>query len=162
MYRDHGQARKYHHALIGWNARMDGIQGAVLSVKLPHLEAANQRRRAHAALYRKLLAGSEVITPVEAPGNHHVYHVYAVRVAQRDAVLAAMGEAGIHYPVPVHLQEAYAFLGYRPGSFPVAEQCAREFLSLPMYPELTEEQIRYVAAQLQAVLARRPAHERVS
>jgi dTDP-4-amino-4,6-dideoxygalactose transaminase len=166
MYRDHGQARKYHHALIGWNARMDGIQGAVLSVKLPHLEAANQRRRAHAALYRKLLAGLEVITPVEAPGNHHVYHVYAVRVAQRDAVLAAMGEAGvacgIHYPVPVHLQEAYAFLGYRPGSFPVAEQCAREFLSLPMYPELTEEQIRYVAAQLQAVLARRPAHERVS
>lgn len=163
MFRDHGQARKYFHTAIGWNARMDGIQGAVLSVKLQHLEAANQRRRTHAALYNELLAGLDVITPVETPGNHHVYHVYALRVAARDAVMQALGAAGvacgIHYPVPVHLQEAYASLGYGPGSFPVAEQCAQEFLSLPMYPELTADQIRFVATELQSALARRPAHE---
>lgn len=163
MFRDHGQARKYFHTAIGWNARMDGIQGAVLSVKLQHLEAANHRRRTHAALYNELLAGLDVITPVETPGNHHVYHVYALRVAARDAVMQALGAAGvacgIHYPVPVHLQEAYASLGYGPGSFPVAEQCAQEFLSLPMYPELTADQIRFVATELQSALACRPAHE---
>jgi len=156
VLRDHGQAKKYFHAVVGWNARMDGIQGAVLSVKLPHLTAANDRRRAHAQQYSELLADLPVVTPVEAPGNHHVYHVYAIRVAARDQLLAALSRAGIgcgiHYPVPVHLQEAYRSLGYRPGAFPVAERCANEFLSLPMFPELTSGQIDLVATELKRAI----------
>lgn len=153
VLRDHGQAKKYVHSMIGWNARMDGIQGAVLSVKLKQLDSANAIRRANAALYNELLAGSDdIITPVTAADNQHVFHVYAVRVNDRDHVLQAMAEKGIscaiHYPVPVHLQGAYNFLGYGKGSFPVAERCAEQFLSLPMYPELTEEQIRFVVAAL--------------
>lgn len=153
VLRDHGQAKKYVHSVIGWNARMDGIQGAVLSVKLKQLEAANVKRREHAALYEELLGGLEnVITPVTADGNEHVHHVYAVRVNNRDQVLQAMAEKGIacaiHYPVPVHLQGAYSDLGLGVGSFPVAERCADQFLSLPMYPELTSAQIRAVADAL--------------
>ena len=156
ILRDHGQAKKYFHSLIGWNARMDGIQGAVLRVKLKHLTAANDRRRAHAHRYRDLLADLPAVTPVETPGNLHVYHIYAIRVADRDRVLEALTRAGIgcgiHYPVPIHLQEAYRPLGYGPGSFPVSERCAREFLSLPMFPELTREQIQTVAAELERTL----------
>jgi dTDP-4-amino-4,6-dideoxygalactose transaminase len=153
ILRDHGQAKKYFHSMIGWNARMDGIQGAALSVKLKHLESANTRRRDHARLYTELLSGLEnVITPSVGEHNQHVFHVYAVRVNDRDRVLQAMAERGIscaiHYPVPVHLQEAYGSLGLREGSFPVAERCAKQFLSLPMFPELTSEQIRAVAAAL--------------
>ena len=153
VLRDHGQARKYFHSHIGWNARMDGIQGAVLSVKLKRLDEANERRRAHARLYDQLLGGfEEVMTPFTAPYNDHVYHIYAVRVQDRDQVLQALADKGIscaiHYPVPVHLQEAYRSLGYSLGSFPVAEKCAAEFLSLPMYPELSNEQIHYVADEL--------------
>ncbi len=151
--RDHGQAKKYHHSMIGWNARMDGMQGAVLSIKLKHLERGNDARRSHAALYGKLLAGTPGITlPVEAPGRKHVYHIYAVRVANRDAILDLLGKrgihCGIHYPIPVHLQDAYKFLGLGRGSFPVAERCANEFLSLPMFPELTPDQILAVAEEL--------------
>ena len=153
VLRDHGQARKYYHSHIGWNGRMDGIQGAVLSVKLKQLEVANVRRRAHALLYDQLLGGmEEVITPVQAPFNQSVYHIYAVRVKDRDQVLQSLAEkgisCGIHYPVPVHLQEAYRFLGQGKGSFPVAERCAEEFLSLPMYPELAREQVQAVADEL--------------
>jgi dTDP-4-amino-4,6-dideoxygalactose transaminase len=153
VLRDHGQARKYFHSAVGWNARMDGIQGAVLSVKLRQLDNANARRRIHAAAYDQLLSeADEILTPLEAPHNRHVYHVYAVRVKGRDQVLRSMSEAGvscaIHYPIPVHLQEAYQSLGYIKGSFPVAEQCADEFLSLPMYPELSAEQVQYVAETL--------------
>jgi dTDP-4-amino-4,6-dideoxygalactose transaminase len=153
--RDHGQTRKYHHALVGWNARMDGIQGAVLSLKLSHLERSNAARRAHALAYDRALAPvEEVITPTAAAYGEHVYHIYAVRVRDRDRVLEALGArgvmCGIHYPVPVHLQEAYAFLGLRRGAFPVAERCADEFLSLPMFPELTPEQIEKVTAELTA------------
>src|SRR5439155_17700784 len=127
LLRDHGQARKYLHSHIGWNARMDGIQGAVLSVKLNHLVAANNRRRAHAQLYQELLEGSQdIITPFAAPWNYHVYHVYAVRVKDRDQVLKSLADRGIscaiHYPIPVHLQEGYRFLGLSEGSFPVAEK----------------------------------------
>jgi dTDP-4-amino-4,6-dideoxygalactose transaminase len=155
--RDHGQVRKYHHDHIGWNARMDGIQGAVLQVKLRRLAAANEARRNHARQYARLLADVEqVVLPVEAPGRTHVYHVYAVRVPDRDEVLQRMGRrgiaCGIHYPIPVHLQKAYQHLGYGEGSFPVAEQCAREFLSLPMYPELRPEQVELVATELRACL----------
>jgi dTDP-4-amino-4,6-dideoxygalactose transaminase len=157
MLRDHGQAKKYHHALVGWNARMDGIQGAVLRVKLKHLNDANEARRAHARAYDLRLAGvPELILPMEAENGRHVYHLYVVRVQDRDEVLQKLANngvaCGIHYPIPVHLQEAYRFLGYGRGSFPVAEQCADEFLSLPMYPELTVEQIGTVERELRAVL----------
>jgi dTDP-4-amino-4,6-dideoxygalactose transaminase len=156
---DHGQRVKYFHQEIGWNCRMDGIQAAILKLKLARLPADNERRRAHAALYRELLGGVEEITlPAEADYATHVYHVYAPRVPAREAVLRHLAAAGIgcgiHYPVPVHLQEAYRRLGHQPGDFPVAERAAAEFLSLPMYPELTPEQIRLVAHELkQAVRA---------
>jgi len=161
VLRDHGQAKKYHHSCIGWNARMDGIQAAVLSVKLKHLEAANTRRRVHAQEYSALLAGcASLVPPVEAAYSHHVYHIYAVRVPERDRVLRSLSECGIacgiHYPVPLHLQEAYQFLGYARGAFPVTERCAEEFLSLPMYPELTTVQVEAVTAALKHTLSAAP------
>jgi dTDP-4-amino-4,6-dideoxygalactose transaminase len=145
ILRDHGQRHKYHHSMIGWNCRMDGIQGAVLSVKLRHLDRGNAQRRSHAAHYDREFAKLEgVTTPFSASSVRHVYHVYAIRVAERDIVLNRLNEAGIgcgiHYPVPVHLQEAYRHLGYVRGSFPVSEQTSNEFISLPMYPELNLEQ----------------------
>jgi dTDP-4-amino-4,6-dideoxygalactose transaminase len=160
VYRDHGQHRKYYHSKVGWNARMDGIQGAVLSVKLKLLEASNIRRHAHAMLYDQLLGGmEEIITPSEATHNRHVYHIYAVRVKERDQLLQSLAGKGIscaiHYPIPVHLQEAYSFLGLGKGSFPVGERCADEFLSLPMFPELTNEQIHAVAEELKSCLSGR-------
>jgi dTDP-4-amino-4,6-dideoxygalactose transaminase len=150
MLRDHGQSRKYHHATMGWNCRMDGIQGAVLSIKLGHLDEANSMRRKHTLEYNQAFAGiDEVLTPLEAKYARHVYHVYAVRVQERDAVLRHLQEKGVgcavHYPVPIHLQEAGRNLGYTKGAFPIAENLAVEFLSLPMFPELAEEQIEYVA-----------------
>jgi dTDP-4-amino-4,6-dideoxygalactose transaminase len=166
--RDHGQVRKYFHSHIGWNARMDGIQAAVLQVKLKHLDSANEQRRSYAQIYNEPLGNmEEVITPFVAAHNQHVFHIYAVRLNERDRVLRAMAEAGIscgiHYPVPVHLQEAYRSLAYAPGSFPVAERCAREFLSLPIYPEMTVEQAIFVAETLKAILSNRGApHECVA
>lgn len=158
MLRDHGQAKKYFHKYIGWNGRMDGIQGAVLRVKLKHLNRSNDARRALAKQYdNELRAVKGVTLPVEAAYSRHVYHIYAVRVANRDKVLADMAakgvSCGIHYPVPVHLQEAYSDLGLGRGSFPVAEACADEFLSLPMFPELTPEQVSAVVKALAEVLA---------
>ncbi len=155
--RDHGQAKKHLHAAIGWNARMDGIQAAVLSLKLGRLAAANAARRAHAQLYDQLLGDEpKIIRPAVASENLHAYHIYAVRVQDRDAVLERMAARGvncaIHYPVPIHRQKAYAFLGLGLGSFPVAERCTREFLSLPMYPELRPEQIEFVAQTLKECL----------
>jgi dTDP-4-amino-4,6-dideoxygalactose transaminase len=146
VLRDHGQVRKYHHTMIGWNCRMDGIQAAVLGIKLRHLDDWNKARRAHAQQYDAGLRDvPDVITPATAADQLHVYHVYALRVQQRDEVMRQLGDlgigCGIHYPVPVHLQEAYRGLGYGPGSFPVAEMVSREFLSLPMYPHLTRSQI---------------------
>ncbi len=164
VLRDHGQHKKYYHSKVGWNARMDGIQGAVLSVKLKQLEVSNVRRHSHALLYDQLLGGAEeIITPFEAPHNRHIYHIYAVRVRERNQVLQAMANQGIscaiHYPIPVHLQEAYRSLGYGEGSFPVAERCAEEFLSLPMFPELSKEQIHAVAEELKSCLsARKPCN----
>ena len=157
MLRDHGQAKKYHHALIGWNARMDGIQGAALRVKLKHLARGNQARRANARVYDQHLAEiEEVILPTEADYARHVYHLYVVRVQDRDRILQTMANrgiaCGIHYPIPVHLQEAYRFLGHQKGSFPVAERCADEFLSLPMYPELTQTQLGAVVHELITLL----------
>jgi dTDP-4-amino-4,6-dideoxygalactose transaminase len=148
MFRDHGQSKKYYHDIVGWNARMDGIQGAVLSVKLKHLDGWNEKRRQWAAVYgRELARGAGIVTPVARVDCKHIYHVYAVRVQDRDRVLAALPAdgigCGIHYPVPVHQQKAYA--GMKAGSSPVAEKCAREFLSLPMYAEMGEEKVRAAA-----------------
>jgi dTDP-4-amino-4,6-dideoxygalactose transaminase len=150
MYRDHGSPKKYYHKVLGWNARMDGFQGAVLSVKLKYLPQWNESRRKNAAIYNQLFAGfGSVVTPIEMDYGKHVYHVYALRVKNRDGLISALAEKGIgtniHYPVPVHLQDAYSFLGLKKGSFPVAERCASEFVSLPMFAELTGEQIQYVA-----------------
>ena len=150
ILRDHGQIRKYHHVMIGWNCRMDGIQGAVLRVKLRHLEERNQRRRLWAAHYDRMLAHCDaVITPSVPPWIQHAYHLYVIRVANRDAMIRGLSErgigTGIHYPVPVHLQEAYRGLGYCKGSFPCAEKCAEEFISLPMFAELTAAQVHAVA-----------------
>ena len=157
ILRDHGQIRKYHHTMIGWNCRMDGIQGACLSIKLRHLEEWNELRRRHARRYELGFEGiDEVTTPVEADYARHVYHVYVIRVQGRDGVTRELEKRqigyGVHYPVPIHLQEAYAHLGYQRGAFPVSETMADEFLSLPMYPELRNEQIDYVVeAVIEAV-----------
>jgi dTDP-4-amino-4,6-dideoxygalactose transaminase len=153
VLRDHGQERKYHHSMIGWNGRMDGIQGAVLRVKLKQLAIANNARRTHARLYSQLLESvKDVIVPREAKDRQHVYHIYAVRVQSRDQVLKRLSDrgigCGIHYPIPVHLQVAYKFLGHKVGDFPVSEACGREFLSLPMFPELTHAQVESVVQEL--------------
>ncbi|PYL97371.1 MAG: erythromycin biosynthesis sensory transduction protein eryC1 [Verrucomicrobia bacterium] len=153
VLRDHGQVRKYHHRMVGWNCRMDGIQAAVLSVKLRHLESGNSRRRAHALQYNQALEEiEEIVTPSEALYSRHVYHVYAIRVEERDEIISFLNERGIqcgvHYPVPIHLQTAYQPLGYKTGSLPVSERIASELISLPMFPELTEAQIAAVALGL--------------
>jgi len=151
VLRDWGQDGKYEHRLKGYNYRMDGIQGAILRVKLRHLEAWTEARRSRAARYDALLAGA-VAAPVQRPGSRHVYHVYAVRTAERnrlaEALLAAGVRTAIHYPIPVHLQPAYADLGYRAGDFPVSERAAAEVLSLPMFPELTDAQVEQVTTAL--------------
>lgn len=150
MLRDWGQERKYHHVLKGYNYRMDGLQGAVLRVKLRHLEKWTDARRSHAAYYDRLLANTTLTLPTIMPYSHPVYHVYAVRSSQRDDLQQQLHnqgiQTGIHYPIPVHLQAACADLGYQPGDFPQAELAAKEVLSLPMYPELTQEQIEIISA----------------
>jgi dTDP-4-amino-4,6-dideoxygalactose transaminase len=153
MLRDHGQPKKYYHSAIGWNARMDGVQGAILSVKLKYLNQWNEARRKNAQAYGKLLRHIDgIIVPQEAEYAKHVYHIYAIRVQNRDALINALAEkgisCGIHYPVPIHLQDAYRFLGLGKGSYPVAEQHGGELISLPMFPELTVEQIQYVTHEL--------------
>ncbi|MDX6696405.1 MAG: hypothetical protein QOF02_4008 [Blastocatellia bacterium] len=150
LLRDHGSEQKYRHEIIGYNFRLEGIQGAVLNVKLRHLDKWNDLRRAHAARYDELLASSSlVVTPREMPYARHIYHLYVVQTNERDALQHKLNEAGvqtgIHYPIPIHLQPAYAFLGHKAGDFPEAERQARRVLSLPMFPELTDEQIERVA-----------------
>ncbi len=156
IFRDHGQHTKYHHNVIGWNSRMDGIQGAILNVKLKHLPHWNEARRKNAALYNSLLADFEgVVLPCEAEYARHVYHIYPVRLGKRDEVLSRLAEknisCGIHYPVPIHLQGAYAGSSRNKESFPLTEKYAREQLSLPMFPELTKEQIHFVVDGLKAI-----------
>lgn len=153
VLRDHGQAKKYHHAVVGWNGRMDGIQAAALSIKLKRLAEGNERRRAHARHYGELLSGlDEIILPKQAVDRTHVFHIYAIRLPRRDEMIRTLAQdgisCGIHYPIPVHLQEAYRSLELGRGSFPVAERCADEFASLPMYPELSREQVEAVARAL--------------
>lgn len=154
MLRDWGSERKYHHELLGYNYRLEAMQGAILRVKLRYLEAWTAARRAHAARYNALLADANVSLPQANPEVRHVYHIYAVRAADRDGLQAWLHsneiQTGVHYPVPVHLQPAHASLGYGPGSFPASEQAAATVLSLPLFPELTPAQIETVAAALTA------------
>ena len=153
ILRDGGQARKYHHVLRGYNYRLEGLQGAMLRVKLRHLEAWTNGRRSRAVEYAKHLNGADVVRPIEMPYARHVYHIYAVRSSDRTELqrqLQANGvQTGIHYPIPVHLQEGYRDLGYVAGQFPESERAAREVLSLPMYPELSNSQVEVVSAAVQ-------------
>ena len=149
MLRDWGAEKKYHHVLKGYNFRLEGIQGAVLRVKLRHLEKWTEGRRAAAARYDKLFAG-RVAHPQQMDYARHVYHIYAIRTKSRAAWMDALNakgiQSGIHYPFPVHLLPAYEDLGYKAGQFPHSEQAANEVLSLPMFGELTAEQCEEVAA----------------
>lgn len=158
IFRDHGQIGKYRHTMVGWNCRMDGIQAAILRIKLRFLERSNQLRRSHAAHYDEALDGiEELVTPAQAECVRHVYHIYAIRVHDRDEVIRLLAEkgvgCGVHYPVPIHLQEAYRGLGYQPGAFPISERCANEFISLPMFPELTLAQVEMVAQSVKETVA---------
>lgn len=141
MLRDYGQREKYHHVLRGYNHRLDTLQAAVLRVKLQYLDAWNAARRQHAQLYRELLAHGPVAAPVEPDYAESVYHLYVIRVQDRDGVRTYLRDkgvaTGIHYPIPIHLQPAYRDLGYEKGRFPVTEEYAGQILSLPMYAELT-------------------------
>jgi len=155
LLRDHGRTTKYEHIEVGYAHRLDTLQAAVLLVKLSTLDEDNRRRRELAALYSAKLAGvGDLRLPPETPGQVGVVHHYVVRTPHRDALLAHLKEvgvdAGIHYPIPLHLQPAYAALGHQVGDFPVAEAYARECLSLPIYPELTEEQVDRVVAEVRA------------
>jgi dTDP-4-amino-4,6-dideoxygalactose transaminase len=158
MIRDHGQAKKYYHDIEGYNGRLDSIQAGWLSVKLRHLEKWNELRRSHAHSYHELLAEAKdaVVVPVEAAWTKGVYHLYVVRVQDREAFQAALAVAGIgtgiHYPIPLHLQKAYESLNFKQGDFPVTERVAAEIVSLPMFPQMTQEQVKEVAAKVCEVL----------
>jgi len=157
--RDHGQERRHHHVAIGYNTRMEGMQAAVLDAKLPHLDSWNGARRSHSVVYRRLLADLPGLILPEAPKpDAHVWHLFVVRTRgrYRDELRALLTErgiaTGIHYPTPVPFQPAYAHLGYKPGDFPVAEDLMHNCLSLPMFPELTREQIEYTAGVMTEIL----------
>jgi dTDP-4-amino-4,6-dideoxygalactose transaminase len=155
VLRDWGQDRKYHHALHGYNYRMEGLQGAILRVKLRQLEKWTEARRGIVKKYDQRLAGSDLVRPAEMPWARHVYHLYTVRAKNRDALQATLLsegiQTGVHYAIPVHLQPAYAHLGYGPNSLPESERAANEVLSLPLYPELTDSQVRTVTEALAGV-----------
>jgi len=152
MLRDYGQQEKYRHLIVGYNRRLDTLQAAVLRVKLRYLDEWNEARRRHAHLYDRLLKDTRVVPPFNPEYSEHVYHLYVVQSERRDELREWLGSkgiaTGIHYPVPIHLQPAYAHLGHSKGDFPVAEAYARQTLSLPMFPELTKEQIEYVAGAI--------------
>jgi dTDP-4-amino-4,6-dideoxygalactose transaminase len=155
MQRDHGQVKKYYHDMEGYNGRLDAIQAGFLHAKLPHLEKWNMQRRDRAAEYNRLLASNEaVIVPFEPAWSRAVYHIYVIRSNDREGLmnelkLAGVG-TGLHYPVPLHLQKAYASLNHNLGDFPVAERVAGEIISLPMFPHLTAEQQARVAEEILA------------
>jgi len=168
MIRDHGSVKKYTHVLLGHNYRMESIQGAVLKVKLKYLEKWTEERRRVASRYRELLSDLEEIKlPVEMPYAKHVYHLFVIQVNSkpdkrqevRDKLQRFLNENGIgtglHYPVPLHLQPCFKELGYKRGDFPVSEQLAESGLSLPIYPELTDEQIEYVAEKIREFFRRK-------
>jgi dTDP-4-amino-4,6-dideoxygalactose transaminase len=144
--RDHGSEVRYHHEILGWNSRLDEMQAAVLRVKLPHLDHWNERRRQLAGIYNKELGEMGITVPIEAPYNHHVYHLYVVRVPQRDNLRSSLSEegigTGIHYPIPIHLQKPFEQFSH--NHLPVTESVVKEIVSLPMYPELKNEQVMRV------------------
>ena len=148
MLRNYGQKEKYNHLFLAYNRRLDTIQAAVLRVKLRYLDAWNESRRQNARLYNEFFKESNVVVPYKADYAEHVYHLYVIRVNNRDGLQAHLKSkgiaTGIHYPIPIHLQKAYQYLGYRLGDFPITDAYADEILSLPMFPELTVEQVKYV------------------
>ena len=155
MLRDHGQVKKYYHDVEGYNGRLDAIQAGILHAKLGHLAKWNSQRRDRAAEYNRLLAGNEAVSlPYEPSWSHAVYHLYVIRTNERDGMIDHLKEAGIgtgiHYPIPLHLQKAYASLNYGPGDFPVAESASAEIVSLPMFPQLTADQQARVAEEILA------------
>jgi len=157
MLRDWGAEKKYQHVLKGYNFRLEGIQGAVLRVKLKYLEKWTEGRRTAAARYDQLLAGTGIVTPFAQAHNRHVYHIYAIRTDDRQAWMDALNadgvQSGIHYPIPVHLLPAYADLGYKAGQFPHSERAAKEVLSLPMFPEITGAQVDTVVRSVKKLAA---------
>ena len=156
LMRVHGSGHQYFHKYVGGMFRIAAVQAAVLNVKLKYLESWHEGRRRNAAMYDKLLAGSKVVTPKIDPANWSIYNQYMVRVPDRDRVKKVLQEKGIgtaiYYPLPLHMQECFADLGYRAGDFPISERACNEVLALPIYPELPEEQLRYVAEQLRAAV----------
>lgn len=155
LLRVHGSGHQYHHKYIGGMFRMAAIQAAVLDIKLPYLDTWHAGRRRNAALYDQLLAGSNVITPKIPPGNFSIYNQYVVRLTQRDEVQRKLAQAkigsAIYYPIALHQQECFASLGYKAGDFPASEKACSQVLALPVYPELTDGQIHYVADTLRAI-----------
>lgn len=158
LLRVHGSTRKYYHRVVGYNSRLDEIQAAIIRIKLGHLERWTEERKNLASLYGQLLAGSVAVLPVEPPFNRHVYHLYTIRCLNRDRVLAHLKQkgigTGIYYPLPLHLQEAFAYLGYHVGDLPEAEQACREVLSLPLYPGMTGAMAERVADAVKEGLRR--------
>ncbi len=152
MLRDHGRTKKYEHDMVGLNERLDALQAAVLKVKLKHIDNWTEERRNNAKEYNNLLEDSKVETPFEADFARHVYHLYVIKTENRDALLKNLREkdvsTGIHYPLPLHLQPCYSSLGYSKGDFPVTEKLADSILSLPMFPELTSDEIKYVCQKI--------------
>lgn len=154
LLRDGGRRDRYEHVLKGYNSRLDTLQAAVLNVKLKYLDSWNENRRNIAALYTDLFKKYKIdaILPYEADYARHVYHLYTVRLKNRKDIMKRLIEKGIrtliHYPIPVHLQEAYIDLGYKKGDFIVTEQCCQDIISLPMYPELKDEEIRYIVESI--------------
>jgi dTDP-4-amino-4,6-dideoxygalactose transaminase len=155
--RVHGSGHTYHHELIGGMFRMAAIQAAVLDVKLNHLDTWNEGRQAHAAIYNRAFADSNVIAPPIDPVNESIYNQYVVRVRNRDAVKKRLADKGIgsavYYPIPLHLQECFKYLGHNEGDLPESERACRDVLALPVYPELPTEQVEYVAKELLAAVA---------
>ncbi len=153
MIRDHGQSQKYYHDIEGYNGRLDALQAGILHKKLKRLSEGNEKRRQSASLYNKLLSEIDgIITPYEPDWSRAVYHLYVIRTNDRDKLQKHLTEkqigTGLHYPLPLHLQKAYEYLGYKEGDFPVSEKVASELLSLPMFPGLSDDQQKYVATQL--------------
>jgi len=160
MLINHGQIKKYYHNLLGWNSKMNGFQGAILSVKLKFLDDWNEKRQQNAKLYNELFKEvDDVVIPAEMEYARHIYHLYVIRTKDRDELQKYLKNqgigTGIHYPIPLHLQEAYKHLGYKNGDFPVAERVSKEIVSLPMFPELKREEIFYVAEKVKEFVGER-------
>ena len=157
MLRTHGWTRKYFPEIAGQNSRLDELQAAILRVKLPHLDDWNERRRAHAVAYDELLSDLDIRTPIEHPPARHVYHLYVIETEEREQVAEHLQSAGVdtavYYPYPLHLVPAVAGLGYEKGDFLVSEEAARRCLAIPLFPEMTTEQVEYVAGTLRSAVS---------